>query len=129
MFNLNISVALRSSPGKTKQSATAPRQPIQRAISKALLGTALQATAAGSLLSGGVAQAANAYTCSPASPGAGGGIYSINFSELRAGDTVTCADKQFTINSFNFANPGSATFEWAQIDPGPPMWMTCSVLP
>lgn len=119
LFNLNIISALRSPLGKTKQSATAPRQPLQGAISKALLGTALLATAAGSLLSGGVAQAANAYACAPAAVGADGGIFPINFSALLAGDTVTCADKQFTINSFNFGNPGTATFEWAEILPDP----------
>lgn len=92
MFNLNIGLALPSPLGTPKQSATASRHPLQEAMSKALLGIALLATGAGSLLSGGVAQPANRYACAPAAVGADGGIFPISFSALLAGDTVTCAD-------------------------------------
>jgi hypothetical protein len=119
MLKLNRMFALRSPLGTPKQSAAAPLQPNQGAISKALLGTALLATAAGSLLSGGVAQAANSYACAPGIPAGPGGIFSINFSALLAGDLVTCGDQAFVVNSFNFGNPGTLTFEWVEINPGP----------
>ena len=74
---------------------------------------------AGSLLSAGSAQAANAYACAPKVPAGPGGIFSINFNAILAGDTITCGDKEFTINSFNFGNPGSIDFEWVEINPLP----------
>jgi hypothetical protein len=36
-----------------------------------------------------------------------------------AGDTITCGDKEFSVNSFNFGNPGSIDFEWVEINPLP----------
>ena len=83
---------------------------LRAAMPKRLLGNALL-LGAGSLLSAGAAQAANAYACAPKIPAGPGGIFSITFSAILAGDTITCGDKEFTINSFNFNNPGSIDFE------------------
>ena len=85
---------------------------------KLLLGSALL-LGSSSLLSAGSAQAANAYACAPKIPAGPGGIFSINFSAILAGDTITCGDKEFTINSFNFGNPGSIDFEWVEINSAP----------
>jgi hypothetical protein len=91
---------------------------LRAAMPKRLLGSALL-LGAGSLLSAGAAQAANGYACAPKIPAGPGGIFSINFSAILAGDTITCGDKEFTINSFNFNNPGSIDFEWVEITPLP----------
>ena len=91
---------------------------LKDSIPKLLLGSALL-MGSGSLLSAGSAEAANAYACAPKIPAGPGGIFSINFSAILAGDTITCGDKEFTVNSFNFGNPGSIDFEWVEISPLP----------
>lgn len=91
---------------------------LRAAIPKILVGSALL-LASGSLLAAGSAQAANTCACAPKIPAGPGGFFSINFSAILAGDTITCGDKEFSINSFNFGNPGSIDFEWVEINPLP----------
>ena len=91
---------------------------LKAAIPRLVLATGVLLGAA-NLLSAGSAQAANAYKCAPKIPSGPGGIFSINFSSILAGDTITCGDKEFTVNSFNFNNPGSIDFEWVEISPLP----------
>ncbi len=94
------------------------RKRLKAAIPRLLLAASV-VLGTSSLLSAGSAQAANAYACAPKIPGGTGGIFSINFSAILVGDTVTCGDKEFTVNSFNFGNPGSIDFEWVEISPLP----------
>ena len=89
-------------------------------LAKTLVAAAMVLAGAGSLLSAGGAQAANAYSCVPRTSGGPGGFVNLAFSAIGVGDTVTCADKQFTVNGFNFAgNSGDVNFEWTQVDPNP----------
>ena len=90
------------------------------ALPKALLGAAMVLAGAGSLLSAGGAQAANTYSCAPRTVGGPGGFVNLPFSAIGVGDTVTCADKKWTVNGFDFgAITGDIDFEWVQVDPGP----------
>ena len=90
------------------------------ALPKALLGAAMVLAGAGSLLSAGGAQAANNYSCAPRTVGGPGGFVNLAFSAIGVGDTVTCADKKWTINGFDFGgNTGDIDFEWVQVDPAP----------
>ena len=92
---------------------------LRAAIPKILVGSALL-LASGSLLAAGSAQAANNYSCAPRTPTGPGGFVNLAFSALGIGDTVTCADKQFTVNGFDFGgNTGNINFEWVQIDTAP----------
>lgn len=90
-----------------------------RATIPRMLAAASLLVGAGSMLSAGSSQAANAYSCAPKLPGGPGGFFSIHFSAILSGDTVTCGDKEFKVNSFSFGNPGSIDFEWVEIDPAP----------
>jgi hypothetical protein len=68
----------------------------------------------------GSAQAANAYRCSPTIEDPDVSNVSLSFKAILAGDTITCGDKQWTLNSYNFgSNAGSIEFEWIQADPSP----------
>ena len=90
------------------------------ALPKALLGAALVLAGAGSLISAGGAQAANNYSCAPRTVGGPGGFVNLAFSAIGVGDTVTCADKKWTVNSFDFGSiTGDIDFEWVQVDPSP----------
>ncbi len=90
------------------------------ALPKALLGAAMVLAGTGSLLSAGGAQAANNYSCVPRTVGGPGGFVNLAFSAIGVGDTVSCADKQWTINGFDFGgNIGDIDFEWVQVDPRP----------
>ena len=102
-------------PGSTPEALG---KRLNSTIGKLLLAGALLLGAT-SQLSAGSAQAANAYSCAPKTSGGPGGFFSINFSAILAGDTITCGDKEFTVNSFNFGNPGSIDFEWVEINPLP----------
>jgi len=102
-------------PGPSQPARTRRLNP---AMSTFMLGSALL-LGAGSQLSAGSAQAANAYACAPKIPAGPGGFFSINFNDILAGDTITCGDKEFSVNSFNFGNPGSIDFEWVEINPLP----------
>jgi hypothetical protein len=73
---------------------------------------------AGSLVGAGSAQAATDYTCAPRITGGSGGFKDLSFSAILIGDTVTCADKKFTVLGFDFANTtGTAVFEWVENAP------------
>ena len=114
-------LAPRSGADSMTKPGTAPGplgKRLKAAIPRILVAASLL-LGAGSLLSAGSAQAANAYACAPKIPAGPGGIFSINFSAILAGDTISCGDKEFTINSFNFGNPGSIDFEWVEINPAP----------
>jgi hypothetical protein len=75
---------------------------------------------AGSLLSAGGAQAANNYSCVPRTSGGPGGFVNLAFSAIGVGDTVSCADKKWTVNDFDFGGAtGDIDFEWVQVDPAP----------
>lgn len=90
------------------------------ALAKALLGAAVVLASAGSLVSAGGAQAANNYSCAPRAAAGPGGFVNLAFSAIGIGDTVTCADKTFTVNSFDFGgNTGNINFEWVPVDPAP----------
>lgn len=120
-------IPLTQGDGRSGGSQAPQRQHRERTLSKGLstftkglLGAAMVLAGAGSLLSAGGARAANHYGCAPRSPAGPGGFVSVAFNAIGAGDTVNCADKQFTINSFNFGgNDGSIDFEWVQVDPDP----------
>ena len=87
---------------------------------KALLGAAVVLASAGSLLAAGGAQAANNYSCVPRSTAGPGGFVNLAFSAIGVGDTVSCADKKFTVNGFDFGgNTGNINFEWVEVDPTP----------
>ena len=90
--------------------ATIPRLALATGV---LLGAA-------NLLSAGSARAANAYQCAPTGEDADVSSVSLSFKTILAGDKITCGDKQWTINSYNFgSNAGNITFEWVQSDPNP----------
>jgi len=92
---------------------------LRAAIPKILVGSALL-LGSGSLLSAGSAQAANNYSCTPRTPAGPGGFVNLAFRALGIGDTVTCADKTFTVNGFNFGgSTGNINFEWVPVDPAP----------
>mgnify|MGYP006279682899 CR=1 FL=1 len=89
-------------------------------LTKALVAAAMVLAGAGCLLSAGGAQAANAYSCVPRTSGGTGGFVNLAFSAIGVGDTVSCADKQYTVNGFDFGgNRGDVTFEWTPVDPNP----------
>lgn len=89
-------------------------------LTKALVGAAMVLAGAGSLLSAGGAQAANNYNCLPRDTGGPGGFVNLAFSAIGVGDTVSCADKKWTVNDFDFGGAtGDIDFEWVQVDPAP----------
>lgn len=111
-------MALTQSEGHSSGSQ-AP-QPLHQGLGKALVGTAVALAGACCLFCAGGAQAANNYNCAPRTAGGPGGFVNLAFSAIGVGDTVTCADKQFTVNSFDFGGTiGSIAFEWVQVDPEP----------
>lgn len=124
LFKMTISKGDARSGG-TRDPEAAPKKSRlgrwQSALPKALLGAAMVLAGAGSLLSVGAAKAANAYTCLPRTVGGPGGFYNMNLSDVGIGDTVTCADKKFTVNGFDFGGlaDGEITFEWIEVDPDP----------
>ena len=90
------------------------------ALAKGLLSAAMVLAGTGSLVSAGGAQAANNYSCAPRTTTGPGGFVNLAFSAIGIGDTVTCADKKFTVNSFDFGgNTGNINFEWVPVDPAP----------
>ena len=94
-----------------------PGLALHSAIPKVLMAAVILG-GSGSMLSAGSAQAATNYFCDPRITGGSGGFKNLSFSVIAIGDTVTCADKKFTVSSFNFASTtGTAVFEWVENAP------------
>ena len=120
----------RQSGQKTRPSADGPCLAKTSAwttsiLPKALLASAMLLAGSGSMLSAGAARAA-AYTCVPRTSAGPGGFVNLKFTgsgAIARGDTVSCADKTWTINDFNFgtnpstgnSNTGDIDFEWVEI--------------
>ena len=94
-------------------------------LPKALLATAMALTGANAVLSAGAARAAT-YNCVPRTSAGPGGFVNLKFTgpgAIAAGDSVSCADKTWTVNGFNFgtiagaSNTGDIDFEWVEIGP------------
>ncbi len=111
-------MALIQSNGRSRGRQSLP--PLHQGLGKACIGAAIALAGASSLLFAGGAQAATSYSCAPRNVGDPGGFVTLAFSAMGVGDMVNCADKQFTVNAFDFGgSSGSMTVEWLPIDPGP----------
>ncbi len=110
----------RTSPSADGLSLGKTTSLLATILPKALLTTALVAAGTGPILSAGAARAAG-YTCVPRTSAGPGGFVNLKFTgagAVAAGDTITCADKTWTVNSFNFAgNTGDIDFEWVEVGP------------
>ncbi len=110
----------RTSPSADGLSLGKATSLLATILPKALLTTALVAAGMGQILSAGAARAA-AYNCVPRTSTGPGGFVNLKFTgpgAIGVGDTIACADKTWTVNSFNFAgNTGDIDFEWVEVGP------------
>ena len=98
-----------------------PGRALHLTIPKVLMAVALAGGSA-PILFAGLAEAAPTsptdYSCNPLTTGGSGGFRSIAFGDFFVGDTITCADKKFTVQSFDFGGTtGDVEFEWTETPP------------